>query len=319
MVNDKFTMPTRQDMTQCQAKIEPYVHRTPVLTSTTINQELNAEVFFKCENFQRAGSFKIRGASYAIECLTKEEKLRGVVAHSSGNFAQAIALAASSVGCKACIAMPANAPQVKMEATTAYGGEIVVCEPTAEDRERQADQIVQERGSRFVHPSNDLHVIMGQGTAAMELFESQRDLDFLIVPVGGGGLIAGSSLAAMHFSEDCQVIGAEPFEVDDAYRSLESGQIERNQTTNTIADGLRTFLGSNNFPIIQHAVKEIIRVEEQEISAAMQVIWHRMKIVVEPSAAVAFAALKREQKKFAGQKVGVLLSGGNVDFKNFAW
>lgn len=313
------SIPSQQRMLQCQEAIKPYIHETPVLTSKSLSQELGAELFFKCENFQRAGSFKIRGASHAIVRLDEEQRSKGVVAHSSGNFAQAIALAAASVGTNACIAMPSNAPQVKMDATRSYGGEIVVCEPTAEDRERQADRIVAERGATFVHPSNDINVILGQGTAAMEFFRTNPDLDYLFVPVGGGGLIAGCSLAARYFGEHCKTIGAEPYAVDDAFRSLASGQIEQNETTDTIADGLRTFLGDQNFPIIQECVDRIVRVTEDEIRAAMQVVWHRMKIVIEPSAAVTYAAVLKERELLAGKKVGVIVSGGNVDFTQFNW
>lgn len=307
---------TKDDLLNCHEKIKPHIHRTPVLTSRTLNAEIGAEIFFKCENFQRAGSFKMRGASHAISCLTDEEKAKGVVAHSSGNFAQAIALSAKSANIAACIAMPATAPKVKLAATAAYGGEMIETEATAEDRERVADEIVAKRGSTFLHPSNDINVILGQGTSAMELFEEQANLDFLLVPVGGGGLIAGCSLAARFFGNGCKVIGAEPMAADDAFRSLASGKIESNETTETIADGLRTNLGNHNFPIIQQHVQRIIRVSEKEIVTAMKLIWNRMKILVEPSCAVPFAALTREQQSFADKKIGIVLSGGNVDIEN---
>ena len=286
------------------------------MTSQSIDKQLGAKFFFKCENFQRAGSFKMRGASHAVACLTEEQKQRGVVAHSSGNFAQAISLAASSAGVKACIAMPSSAPEVKRQATAAYGGEIQITAPTAEAREAAAAKLVNDRGATFVHPSNDVDVILGQGTAAMELFEEYQDLDYLLVPVGGGGLIGGCSLASHFFGNGCRTIGAEPFAVDDAYRSLASGKIEFNETTDTIADGLKTFLGHNNFPIIQQHVERIIRVEEDEIAMAMKLIWQRMKIIIEPSCAVPLAAVMREQEKFAGQRIGIVLTGGNVDFDN---
>lgn len=202
-----------------------------------------------------------------------------------------------------------------MQATAAYGGEIVVTEPTAEDRERVADEVVKQRGATFVHPSNDESVILGQGTAAIELLEEISDLNYVVTPVGGGGLIAGCSLAAHYFGKNCITIGAEPFAVDDAFRSLASGKIEFNETTDTIADGLRTFLGDKNFPIIQQHVERIIRVDEDEIIEAMKLIWHRMKIIIEPSCAVPVAAIRRDIKSFAGKKVGVVLSGGNVDLE----
>ena len=304
---------SRDELLACHQKIQPYVHRTPVLSSRSIDREVGAEVFFKCENFQRAGSFKIRGATHAVVCLSDQQKQKGVVAHSSGNFAQAVALASHGAGTKACIAMPSSAPQVKMDATAAYGGEIVVTAPTAEAREAAADKIVLERGAAFLHPSNDINVILGQGTAAMELFEDHNDLDLLVVPVGGGGLIAGCSLVAHYFGNGCQTIGAEPMAADDAYRSLQSGKIEFNDTTDTICDGLRTFLGDNNFPIIRKFVDQIIRVEEDEIVNSMKLIWQRMKIIIEPSCAVTLAAIRREPDLFAGKKVGVILTGGNVD------
>ncbi len=312
-MNRKYTA---DDLRECHEKIKPFIHRTPVLTSRTLNSLTGARLYFKCENFQRAGSFKIRGASHAIACLTDAEKRRGVVAHSSGNFAQAIALASDSVGVEACIAMPSSAPKVKMEATRAYGGEIVVTQPTAEDRERVAAEIVAERGATFLHPSNDINVILGQSTAAIELLEDVPHLDVVMTPVGGGGLIGGCGLAAHFFGNDCKTIGAEPFAVDDAYRSLQSGKIEFNETTDTIADGLKTFLGDNNFPIIQEYVDRIIRVTEDEIISAMKLLWQRLKIVIEPSCAVPFAALCRTQNLFQGQQVGIVLSGGNVDLEN---
>jgi threonine dehydratase len=283
------------------------------LTSRSLDRESGCTVFFKCENFQRTGSFKIRGASQAVHGLTAEQKERGVVAHSSGNFAQAIALAASSAGVPVCVVMPRTATRSKLDATRAYGAEVVLCEPTAEDRERLADELVAQRQATLVHPSNDLEVIRGQATAAIELFEQIPDLEYLFVPIGGGGLIAGCCLAAREFAPACQVVGAEPLVVDDAYRSLISGRIERNQTTDTIADGLKTYLGDNNFPIIQRHVKQIVRVSETQILDALNLIWQRMKIVVEPSAAVPLAALLNQKQLFENRRVGVLISGGNVD------
>ena len=212
--------------------------------------------------------------------------------------------------------MPKNAPSIKLAATAGYGGEIVKTEATAEDRERVADQIVAERGSTFLHPSNDINVILGQGTSAMELFEDQPQLDYLLVPVGGGGLIAGCSLAAHFFGSGCVTIGAEPMAADDAFRSLASGKIESNDSANTIADGLRTNLGDNNFPIIQQHVKRIIRVTEDEIIDAMKTIWNRMKILIEPSCAVPYAAIRKEKSEFADKRIGVVLTGGNVDIDN---
>ncbi|GAA4278287.1 threonine ammonia-lyase [Aquimarina mytili] len=307
---------TQNELKDCHKLIKSHVHRTPVLTSRLLNEISGATLFFKCENFQRMGAFKMRGATCAISRLSKNQKSKGVVTHSSGNFAQALSLAAKRLGVKAYIVMPSTAPQVKKDAVKGYGGIIIECPPTLEDREKTAIQVQEEKGATFLHPSNNLDVILGQGTAALELLEDHADLDYIITPVGGGGLIAGTALAAHFYSNHCKVIGGEPFEVDDAYRSLQSGKIESNTTTNTIADGLKTQLGDINFPIIQNYVSEIIRVEEDEIISSMRLIWERMKIIIEPSCAVPFAALLREKDKFKNKKVGIILSGGNVDLKN---
>jgi len=309
----------KQELLSCHEKIKPHIHRTPVLTSRLLNEIAGANIHFKCENFQRMGAFKMRGATHAILNLSEEEKARGVVTHSSGNFAQGVSLAAQTLGVKAYIVMPSNAPEVKKEAVRGYEGEIILCPPTIEDREAGAQKIVAEKGATFLHPSNNMDVILGQGTAALELLEEQPDLDYILTPVGGGGLVAGSALAAHYFVKNCKVIGGEPFEVDDAWRSLRSGKIELNETSNSIADGLRTHLGDLNFPIILKYVEKIIRVDEAEIVAAMRLIWERMKIVIEPSSAVPFAALLREKESFEGKQVGIILSGGNVDVNHLPW
>ncbi|MFT4831053.1 MAG: threonine dehydratase [Psychroserpens sp.] len=311
-----MTRITKNHLLDCKAIVLEHIHRTPVLTSTLLNAVSGVELFFKCENFQRAGSFKMRGAVHAISKLTKEQQAKGVVTHSSGNFAQAISLAARSIGVKAYIVMPNNAPQVKKDAVRSYGGEVIECEPNLTAREKAADEIVKKYGATFLHPSNNLNVILGQGTAAMELLEDHPDLDYIMTPVGGGGLIAGTALAAHFFGHRCITIGGEPFNVDDAYHSLKTGQIVRNESSDTIADGLRTELGDINFPIIMDYVEMIIRVEENEIVEAMHLLWERMKIIIEPSCAVPFAALLREKDFFKGKKVGIILSGGNVDLGN---
>lgn len=297
----------------CHDTIRPHIHRTPVLTSSQLNQIAGCELYFKCENFQKMGAFKMRGATYAIAQLSEEARRKGVVTHSSGNFAQALSLAAQSLGVKAYIVMPENAPSVKIAAVKGYGGEVVLCPSTMEDREATAFKIQQETGATFIHPSNDAAVITGQGTAAKELLEDYPDLDIIISPVGGGGLIGGTVLAVEAHGNKVRVIGAEPDEADDAYRSLKSGKIEKNITTNTIADGLKTMLGNLNFPIIQRGVEQIIRVEEDEIIAAMKLIWERMKIVVEPSSAVILAAVLKNKDLFSNKRVGLIISGGNVD------
>ncbi len=307
---------TKKELQDCHQRIKKYIHRTPVLTSTLLNNISGVQIFFKCENFQRMGAFKMRGAASAISKLSDIQKSHGVVTHSSGNFAQALSLAAKSLDVKAYIVMPSTAPQVKKDAVKGYGGEIIECPPTLQDREQTAFKIQTEKKATFLHPSNDLDVILGQGTAAIELLEEHPDLEYIFTPVGGGGLVAGTALAAHFYGTDCTVIGGEPFEVDDAYRSLKSGKIETNSTTNTIADGLKTQLGDINFPIIKNYVDEIIRVEEDEIISAMQLIWERMKIIIEPSCAVPFAALLKEKQRFENTKIGIILSGGNVDLKN---
>ncbi|KAB5490194.1 MULTISPECIES: threonine ammonia-lyase [Flagellimonas] len=303
----------KQQLIDCHERIKPFIHNTPVLTSHLMDEMAGAQLFFKCENFQRMGAFKMRGAANAIMQLTEGQKRNGVVTHSSGNFAQALSLAAQSLGVKAHIVMPKNAPQVKKDAVRGYGGIIVECEPTLQAREHESKQIEEKYGATFIHPSNDDAVILGQGTAGKELLELHPDLDYVITPVGGGGLIAGTALAVAYFGKNCKTIGGEPFEVDDAYRSLLSGTIEGNTTINTTADGLKTQLGDRNFPIIQKHVERIIRVTEEEIVSAMRLIWERLKIVCEPSSAVALAAILREKEAFKNQKLGVIISGGNVD------
>ncbi len=306
----------KETLIQVHEKVKPYVHRTPVLTSELLNDMCGSKVYFKCENFQKMGAFKMRGAINTILSLSDEQRKCGVVTHSSGNFAQALSLAAKKTGVKAYIVMPKNAPQVKKNAVIDYDGDIIECDSNPIAREETAEKVRREKQATFIHPSNDDQVIYGQGTAAKELLEDQPELDFILTPVGGGGLIAGTALAAKYFSEKCEVIGAEPKNVDDAYRSLQSGKIEFNDNTNTIADGLRTHLGDRNFPIIKENIKKIIRVEEEEIIQAMKLIWERLKIVVEPSSAVPFAALLKEKNEFKNKNIGIIISGGNVDLKN---
>ncbi|PVY41189.1 threonine ammonia-lyase [Pontibacter virosus] len=303
----------KNQLVEVQERINPYIHRTPVLTSKLLNEIAGCELFFKCENFQRMGAFKMRGAVNAIMQLTDEQKQKGVVTHSSGNFAQALALAAKSLGIAAYVVMPSTAPTVKKNAVKGYGGIVVECAPTNEAREAYSNRLVAEKGLTFIHPSNDLNVILGQGTAAMELLEDYPDISCIYTPVGGGGLVAGTILAAENFSKKVKVVGAEPALVDDAYRSLVSNKIETHDNKPTIADGLKTQLGDVNFPIIKKGIDHIVLVEEDEIIEAMRLIWERMKIVIEPSSAVAFAGLLKEKGTLKNQKVGIILSGGNVD------
>ncbi|WP_047546988.1 threonine/serine dehydratase [Psychroserpens sp. Hel_I_66] len=307
---------TKEQLIACHNRIKPYIHNTPVLTSRLINTIVNADLYFKCENFQKMGSYKMRGATNAVMQLSEDQRSKGVVTHSSGNFAQALSLASQSLDVKATIVMPSNSPIVKKNAVKEYGGHIIECESTLEAREAASNAIVRDSGATFIHPSNDLDVILGQGTSCLELLFEQSDLDYVFCPIGGGGLIAGTALAAEYFGNNCEVIGSEPLEADDAYRSLKSGKIETNITANTIADGLRTQLGHHNFPIIQKHVKQIIRVTETEIIEGMRLIWERMKIIIEPSSAVAFAAVLKEKEQFKNKKIGIIISGGNVDVNN---
>jgi len=291
--------------------IGPHIHRTPVLQSRLINQRAGTQIYFKCENFQRMGAFKMRGAVAAMQRLSSAQKERGVVTHSSGNFAQALSLAAHSLGLPAYIVMPSSAPEVKKSAVQSYGGKVFTVESTIAARESKAREIIEKEGATFIHPSNDYNVILGQGTAAVELLLEVPDLDLLVSPVGGGGLLAGSALAC-HFlgKNGCKTYGAEPRSVNDAYQSFHSGEIHPPTNGNTIADGLRTQLGDINFPMIQKYVEDIVLVEEPEIVEAMRWIWERMKIVVEPSSAVPLAAVFKNEWK---GKIGIVISGGNVD------
>jgi len=309
-------IPALKEVQAAVKRIAPYVHNTPVLTSSTIDARLKATVYFKCENFQRGGSFKIRGAVNAILQLSEEERARGVITHSSGNFAAALALAANALDTKAYIVMPSNVPTVKRDAVAGYGAQIIDCAPTLKSREDTMEVHRKKRGATFIHPSNDIHVILGHSSAVMELARQAEQLDVVIAPVGGGGLLAGTALAVNHLNYYIETIGAEPFGADDAYLSLKTGKIQPSINPKTIADGLRTQLGDQNFPIIHKLVSKIIRVEENEIIEAMKFIWERMKIVIEPSSAVAVAAMFRNSADFKNRKVGVILSGGNVDLEN---
>ena len=304
---------TKEILQETQQRIKPFVHRTPIMSSQLINEIAGVEIYFKCENFQKMGAFKMRGATNAILQLSETEREFGVATHSSGNFAQALALAAKLQGIKAYVVMPSNAPEIKKTAVKGYGGDVIECIPTLDARETTLNDIVNKTGAIFLHPYNDYQVIEGQGTATMELIEEHYDLDAIFTPVGGGGLLAGTAMAAHHFSPKTKVIAGEPMGADDAWQSLQKGEIVPQTNPQTIADGLLTSLGDKTFPIIKEHVEEIIRVEEKEIIAAMRLIWERMKLIVEPSSAVALAALLKEKKKYKGQKIGIILSGGNVE------
>lgn len=305
------------DINKAHEIVKQYCHSTPVLSSESINKIAGCNIYFKCENFQKIGAFKMRGASFAISQLSEEQKKKGVVTHSSGNHAQAVALAAQLQNTHADIVMPKTAPQVKVKGVKTYGGNISFCEPTIQARKVTADEIIARKGAIFIPPFNDLRVITGQATCAKELIEEIENLDSIICPVGGGGLLAGTILAAEYFGEGVKVYAGEPQNVNDAYRSLKSGKIEKNQTTNTIADGLMTNLGELNFSIIQQGIENILEVSEEEITSAMRLIWERMKIIVEPSSAVALAAILKNKEIFLGQKLGIIITGGNVDLDSF--
>ena len=311
--------PTLNDIRTAAQRIKPYAHRTPVLTNESLNQQVGAQVFLKCENLQKVGAFKFRGACNAVYSLSDEEAARGVCTHSSGNHAAALALAARMRGIPAYIVMPNNAPSVKKNAVAGYGGLITFCEPTLEARESTLDRIRLDTGATVVHPYNDERVITGQGTAALELLEDIPDLDVIITPVGGGGLLSGTSIAATEIKKGIRVIAGEPEMADDAFRSMQAGEIIPSKNPKTIADGLLTSLGTLTFPIIQKNVEQIVTVSEAGIIASMKFIWERAKIIIEPSSAVAIGVLWEKKIDLSGLKVGVIISGGNVDLNKLPW
>lgn len=296
-----------------QRRIAPHVHRTPVLTSASLDERAGARLFFKCENLQRTGSFKMRGATNAVFSLSDAEAGRGVLTHSSGNHAAAIALAARRRGIPAWIVMPSNAPQTKRRAVEDYGGRVSECEPNLASRETVAAALQKKTGARMIHPYNDDAVIAGQATAALELLEEIPDLDLIVAPVSGGGLLSGTAIAARSLKPGIRVIGAEPANADDAYRSLAAGRLEPAAKTETIADGLRATLCPLTFAILRERNVEVALVAEDEILPAMRFIWERLKLVIEPSSAVAVVPVLERKLNAAGQKVGIILSGGNLD------
>ena len=310
-----INIPSKQNIEKAHRLIEPFVHRTPVLTSQTFDKMFGGQFFFKCENFQKAGAFKSRGAVNSVFLLSDSDAARGVATHSSGNHAQALARAAGLRGIKAYIVMPENAPKVKVEAVKGYGGEITFCKPTLEAREETLKQVVKKTGAVEIHPYDKFEIIAGQATAAKELLEDYPDLDLILAPVGGGGLLAGTALAAKYFSKQTKVIACEPAGADDAYRSFKAGYIIPSENPNTIADGLLTSLGVLNFEIIKSEVEAIVTVSDDSIKQAMKLIWERMKIIIEPSSAVPFAAVLEHKMNVKEKKVGIIISGGNVDLK----
>jgi threonine dehydratase len=311
--------PTIEDIRQAAARIAPYIHRTPVFTNQSLDEKVGAHVYLKCENLQKVGAFKFRGASNAVFSLSDQEAVRGVATHSSGNHAQALALAARMRGIPAYIVMPKNAPAIKQAAVAGYGGRITLCEPTLEARESTLEQVQKSAGAVVVHPYNNERVIAGQGTAALELLDEIPDLDAIIAPVGGGGLLSGTALAAHGINPSIRVFAGEPEMADDAYRSMQAGRIIPSVAPKTIADGLLTSLGVLTFPIIREHVEQIVTVSEAGIIQTMRFIWERAKLVIEPSAAVAPAVLWEGKLDLSNKKVGVILSGGNLDLDHLPW
>lgn len=313
------TTPTIDDLLQAHERIAARVHRTPVYTSELLNQHVGAELFFKCENLQKVGAFKARGASNAVFSLSEAEAARGVATHSSGNHAAALAMAARARGIEAHIVMPSNAPAVKKAAVAGYGARIIECEPTLQARESTLEAVVAETGAHAVHPYDDPRVIAGQGTAALELMEQVPDLDLVAVPVGGGGLLAGTAIAVKSKQPRTEVLAVEPAGADDAFRSFGTGSLVPQTSPDTIADGLRTSLGKLNFEIILKRVDTILTVEDATIIEAMRLQWTRMKTLVEPSGAVSFAGALEHPERFRGRRVGLVISGGNVDIDQLPW
>ena len=306
--------PIANELILTRQAIREFIHETPVLTSRSIDELVGANCYFKCENFQRIGAFKMRGGASAALRLTEVERAKGLATHSSGNHAQAVASAAQALGVPAYIVMPHDAPSVKVAAVKGYGAEITYCNNTPEERQATLNKVVERTGAAFIHPFDDYGVIAGQASCAMELLEQvDGHLGALLCPVGGGGLLSGTALAAHYFSPNTKVIAGEPENVDDAYRAFRSGSVEHNIDNRTIADGLRTNLSEKTLGIIREHVNDIWLVSEEEIVAAMRLIWERMKIIIEPSCAVPLAAVLRNKSAVKGQRLGIILTGGNVD------
>lgn len=314
-----LTPPVFEDVKEARQRISEHIHRTPVLNSKQVNQKTGGQIFFKCENFQKVGAFKFRGASNAIFSLIEDEAAKGVATHSSGNHAQALALAAKLRDIPAYVVMPENAPKVKVKAVKNYGAEVTFCESTLEARESTLEKVVAQTGATFIHPYNDARIVAGQGTAALELLEDYPDLDMIIAPVGGGGLLSGTALAAKSIKPDIQVIGAEPANADDAFRSFQKGELIPVKNPDTIADGLRTSLGELPFSLIRQYVDDIVTVPEESIIEAMRYVWERMNMIIEASCAVPVAAVFDGKVDVNGKKVAIIITGGNVDLDNLPW
>lgn len=309
-------IPEIADIKAAYSRIKPFIHRTPVLSSRKLNEYFNCELYFKCENFQKVGAFKFRGATNAVLLLNSDEKSRGVVTHSSGNHAAALALAAKMNGVRANIVMPENAPDVKKNAVSGYGAEITYCKSTLQSRELSTRTIIEKTGATLIHPYDNFNVICGQGTAALELIEEKDDLEMLLAPIGGGGLMSGTATSVKGVNKEITVIGGEPLNANDAYISFTTGKLTPSVNPLTVADGLLTSLSELTFSIIQEKVDRIFTAKESSIIDCMLLVWERMKIIIEPSSAVVLAIVKENPDVFRGKKIGLIISGGNVDFRN---
>lgn len=312
-------IPTLDDMLTAHARIKPHIHRTPVLTSSYFNDLTGAQLFFKCENFQKAGAFKVRGASNAVFGLSENEAAHGVCTHSSGNHALSLSYAAGRRGIPCNVVMPRTAPQAKKDAVRGYGGIITECEPSTTSREAVFADVQAATGGNFVHPYNDPRVIAGQGTCSKELMEQTDGLDMVIAPIGGGGMISGTCLTLSNLAPEVQIIAAEPEQADDAYRSFKAGHIIADDAPVTIADGLKVPLKDLTWHFVSNHVTDILTASEDEIIAAMKLTWQRMKIVIEASCAVPLATILKNKDTFAGKRVGVIITGGNVDMDTLPW
>ncbi len=316
---DEMYIPTFDDMQAAHERITPHIHRTPVLTSSYLNGLTGAELFFKCENFQKAGVFKARGASNAVFGLSDEEAAKGVATHSSGNHGLSLSYAAGRRGIKASVIMPSTAPEAKKAAVRGDGGEVMECEPSTSAREAMLEELVARTGADFVHPYNDHRVIAGQGTCSLELHEDAGPFDMVVAPIGGGGMISGTCLALSEVSPSTKIIAAEPKNADDVYRSFHAGHMIEDDAPQTIADGLKVSLRPRTWHFVSTFVTDVLLASEEEIVDAMYLAWQRMKIVIEPSSAVALAAILKNKVLFAGKRVGVIVTGGNVDLKKLPW
>ena len=312
-------IPTFEDMLEAHKRIKPHIHRTPVLTSSYLNDLIDAELFFKCENFQKAGAFKVRGASNAVFGLDEKKARKGVATHSSGNHALSLSYAAGRRGIPCHVVMPRTAPQAKKDAVRGYGGIITECEPSTSSREATFAEVEQETGAEFVHPYDDPRVIAGQGTCSREFMEQTDGLDMMVAPIGGGGMISGTCLTLSHIAPEVQIIASEPEQADDAYRSFKAGHIIADDAPNTIADGLKVPLKERTWHFVSNYVTDILTASEDEIVDAMKLTWKRMKIVMEPSCAVPLATIIKNKDRFAGKRVGVIITGGNVDLDLLPW